>query len=293
MIADFIILGNTINSTKIEKLEDSSKRRIEAILFSDIKGYTSLMQEHEEHAAAVLRRFQSVMHHIIPQFGGKIVNEIGDGMVCIFPSPLESVRCAIELTKQFAEHIHVPVRLGLHMGTVVHEGEKIYGNSLNVASRIESMGIPGAILASNVIRNEVKNYPEYSFKSLGKFKFKNIQEPLEVYAISNHGLVVPKKSILKGKFIESKSNFLIAAILLMLFILVGFLGKFLLSKPKEIITKSDKSIAVLPFNNESRDSENLYFCNGMMEAILNHLSKINDLRVISRTSVEIYRKMPT
>ncbi len=268
-----------------------SERRLSAILFADIAGYTALMQRDEAIASTLLRRFQNVMREKVAAHAGRIVNEMGDGMLCVFDSPIAAVRCAMALKMSFDEEPHVPVRFGIHSGTVVYEGEKVYGNSVNIASRIESIGIPGAILFSKKVRDEIKNQTDIHVESLGQHTFKNIDEPIEVYAVVNKGFEVPDKNALVGKLAREKKGLprlLKAGIVLIAVILLVILYNSISSrKARNIIT--DKSIAVLPFSNESINQENQYFCNGIMEGILDHLSKIPDLIVISRSSVEQFR----
>ena len=130
-------------------MPNKQNRKLAAILFADIAGYTALMQKDEATASTLLSRFQKSIEELIPENNGQIVNFYGDGALCIFNNPLEAVRCAMNLQNAFQENPKVPVRIGLHSGTVVFENEKIYGDSVNLASRIESMGVPGAILLSS------------------------------------------------------------------------------------------------------------------------------------------------
>ena len=270
------------------------KRRLTAILFADIAGYTALMRQDELMASTLLKRFRSVMRNTVKQYHGEIIDEMGDGMLCVFDSTSESVRCAMSLKVAFDDGPSVPVRIAVHSGLVVFEDGKIYGDSVNVASRIESMGMPGAVLISQRVRNDIRNQTDLKTKSLGTFRFKNVDEPVTVYAIANDKFLIPKKNQLKGKFEEKSSSRLywIIPLTLILILLVLFNRQFLFAE-KSI--GDEIGIAILPFRNESPNNENLYFCNGMMEAVLNHLSKIGDLRVISRNSVEYYRdkQIPT
>ena len=177
-----------------------SSRQLSAILFADVVGYTALMQKDESAATVQLRRFQNEMEKIVAEYNGRIVNFYGDGALCTFKSPLEAMPCAIELQSGFQTSPILPVRIGIHSGTVVTEGDKVFGDSVNVASRIESMGIPGAILVSKKVRDELKNQPDILLPSLGQFEFKNVEEPIEVYALANEGFAIPRKEEIQGKF---------------------------------------------------------------------------------------------
>ncbi len=177
----------------------NSKRQLAAILFADIQGYTRLMQNDEDHASKLLRKFQKVMSDETEKYNGFVANDMGDGMVCTFPSSVEAVKCAISLHKLFTTQPRVPVRIGIHSGTVVMEGGKIFGNSVNLASRIESLSVPGAVLVSKSIKDDIINQSEMSLKSVGRIRLKNVIDPIEIFAINNDGFVVPDLKKSKGK----------------------------------------------------------------------------------------------
>jgi TolB-like protein/class 3 adenylate cyclase/Tfp pilus assembly protein PilF len=226
-----------------------SSRQLAAIMFTDIVGYTGLMQENESEAALVRLRHREVFEKEHNLYHGEILQYYGDGTLSIFKSAAEAVECAITMQQQFNSDQSVPLRIGIHLGDIVYDKSEIYGDGVNLASRIESMGIPGSILISGILNNAVKNQGTISTKSLGFFELKNIKEPIELFTIINRGITVPERSALKGKMKESK-----------------------------------KSIAVLPFSNMSTDPENEYFSDGIAEEILNALVKVEGLLVTARTS---------
>lgn len=184
-----------MSNAKKRKPTDSlgQARKLAAILFADIVGYTGLMQRDEHHASALLRHFQQQLEEKVAAHNGRIVNFYGDGCLCTFQIPLDAVRCGMALQQTFTGDLKLPVRIGVHSGTVTMEGDKIFGDSVNITSRIESMGVPGAILLSKKVRDEVKNNPDLRMQSLGLFEFKNVEEPVEVFALANEGFIVPKK----------------------------------------------------------------------------------------------------
>ncbi len=153
------------------------------------------------------------------------------------------------------------------------------------------MGIPGAILVSKKVRDELKNQPDFLMPSLGEFEFKNVQEPIEVFALANEGFAVPQRKELQGKF-KSKNSLIPKWLWLALIAVIVAVGLWLfLSQQKSSITSdvSENSIAVLPFTNMNKDEEGELFCDGMMEDILTYLSKLQNLKVISRTSAMHYK----
>lgn len=232
----------------------NSFRTLAAIMFTDIVGYTALMQEDEKRAKEIRDRHRRVLEKLILHYRGKILQYYGDGTLSIFTSALESVRCAVEIQKEFAEEPKIPLRIGIHLGDVVYEDEGIYGDGVNVASRLEGLSVPGGVLISEKVYDEIANHPDVSAKDLGRFDLKNVRKPVGVYAVSNDGLAVPD--------------------------------------PVEMAAKAGKSIrtiAVLPFVNMSPDPENEYFSDGISEEILNSLARIDGLRVTSRTSSFVFK----
>ncbi len=230
-------------------MKKEKTRRLAAIMFTDIVGYTLLMQNNEKEAAKVRAHHRQVFEKFHKIFNGEILQYYGDGTLSVFQSGVEAVECAIEMQKVFRQDDPVPLRIGLHMGDIVFDGTEVYGDGVNFASRIESMGVAGAVLVSGKLNDELKNHQEIITESLGFFELKNIVNPVEVFAVGNKGIKVPARSELKGK-------------------------------QKEI----NKTIAVLPFANMSSNEDNEYFCDGMTEEIINALAKIEALKVTSRTS---------
>ena len=270
-------------------------RRLAAILFTDIVGYSAVMQRDEHEALHEIRRYISVLHEAVPNNGGEILNDYGDGSLCIFNSALEAVQAAIDIQAALRQSPVVPLRIGLHIGEVFFEDGKIMGDGVNVASRIQSLGQANTILISSEIYSKIRNHPEFSTVLIGPFEFKNIEEPMQVYAISNAGLDVPKKESMSGKLkprtaagLSAKWWWGIGSI-----ILLALAAGLYWLRPKERITMSpltkDQSVAVLYFENMSDDPSQDYFSAGMTEEIITRLANIPGLRVKSRQSVMQYK----
>jgi len=226
-----------------------SKRQLAAIMFTDIVGYTKMMQENETAAATVRQRHRYVFQKEHQRSNGEILQYYGDGTLSIFKSAIEAVECAIAMQQEFQMGKVVPLRIGLHLGDIVYDKDEVYGDGVNLASRIESLGVPGCILISDKVNYILKSHASIKTQSVGHFEFKNFKDPVEIFSISNKGINVPCRSELKGKLKENK-----------------------------------KSVAVLPFVNISSDPENDYFSEGIVEEILNALVKVEGIQVTARTS---------
>lgn len=286
----------------------TQSHRLAAIMFTDIKDYTALMQKDEEKALQLRNRHREIFIRKTKKFAGKILQYYGDGTLSIFQSAIDAVKCGIELQLAFRSAPQIPVRIGIHSGDIIVSAEDVIGDGVNVASRIESLAAAGSVFISGKVYDEVKNQSGIQTTSLGAFAFKNVEKTMEVFAIANPGLVIPQRDQLMGKLKSGsarnrrESSFKrinpgLAWLLLPLAVLVGafvIYHTFIAKKNANLSSAIDqtiveKSIAVLPFINDSNDSSNVYIINGLMESILNDLQKIEDLRVISRTSVEKYR----
>jgi len=293
-----------------QKDEFSPSHQLAAIMFTDIEGYTALMQKDEKKAIDYRNRHREVFKTITEKFKGKILQYYGDGTLSTFNSAIDAVKCGIELQLAFLSEPQIPVRIGIHSGDILFTEDDIIGDGVNIASRIESLSSVGSVFISDKVSDEVKNQSGIQTVSMGQYELKNVGKPMEVFAISNPGLTIPKKDHVKLKAkshlpkghkklgTRNKRLGIKWSILIVVAILVGYLAyTFIISEiTKKLIpvdqTMTKKSIAVLPFINDSNDSTNVYIVNGLMESILNNLQKIEDLRVISRTSVEKYRNNP-
>jgi len=227
-------------------------RQLAVVFFADIVGYTALMQKDEKIAMQILQRFKDELYQSVKIYEGEIIQYFGDGCLMVFTNASDAIAAAKIIQEKLREEPAVPVRIGIHLGDVLYREGNIFGDCVNIASRIESMGVPGAILFSEAIKKQIKNKPEFVVSSLGEFEFKNVEEPMEVFALANQGFPVPRQDYLNGKFKEKKTV--------------------------------KKSIAVLPFVNMSNDPEQEYFSDGMAEEILSSLTHLKDLKVAGRLS---------
>ena len=261
-------------------------RQLAAIMFTDIVGYTALMGRDEQKAFELLETNRQIHKQVIEQYNGKLIKELGDGVMASFNTVSDAVNAAIEIQKACAASKELSLRIGIHEGEIIFEVNDIYGDAVNIASRIQTLGVPGSILFSRKVNDEIKNKSEFQTISLGNFEFKNVNDSIEVFALSNDGFPVPKRSMMEGKL--KKKNLLKRNVILSLCFITVIAGAFFIYK--NFVAKNDnaavteKSIAVLPFVDMSAGKDQEYFSDGLSEELLNLLSKIPELKVIGRTS---------
>ena len=237
------------------------ERRLAAILSADVKGYSRLIREDEEATIRTLTAYREVMASLIQQRRGRVVDSLGDNLLAEFGSVVDAVQCAVEIQRALkVQNEDLPVgrrmefRIGINLGDVVVEGERLYGDGVNLTARLEGLAEPGGICISGTAFDHVKNKLEVGFEDLGAQEVKNIAEPVRVYSVvidTVREAGPPEKSPLP-----------------------------LPDKP---------SIAVLPFENMSGDPEQEYFSDGITEDIITDLSKVSGLFVIARHSSFTYR----
>ena len=261
-------------------------RQLAAIMFTDIVGYTALMGNDEQKAFELLDKNRLIQKPIIEEFNGRFIKELGDGILASFPTASDALFAAIKIQQACSASKELSLRIGIHEGETTFENNDIYGDAVNIASRIQTLGTPGSILFSKKITDEIKNHAEFKTVSLGSFVFKNVNEPIEVFALANDGFPVPKRSRMEGKLKkknDQKIKVFVAILLTVTVAVAIFIYKNSRSR-NDNIEITDKSIAVLPFVDMSAGKDQEYFSDGLSEDLLNLLSKISELKVIGRTS---------
>ncbi|HLF47008.1 MAG TPA: tetratricopeptide repeat protein [Chitinophagaceae bacterium] len=264
----------------------SSSRQLAAIMFTDIVGYTAMMQQNEKAALEKINRFRQVLEGSVAEHYGKIIQFYGDGCLLLFNSAVEAAHHAKFLQEEFRKEPTVPVRIGIHLGDVLLKEGNVFGDGVNVASRIQSLGQPNSVLFSAEVQDKIKNNPDLQTVSLGIFEFKNVSNPIEIFALTNEGLIVPQRKTLEGKLKKKnvRKRNVIAALSFILLVAAGSLVyKNFIAENKKAYAPQ-KSIAVLPFVDMSAGKDQEYFSDGLSEELINLLAKIPELKVIGRTS---------
>ena len=287
-------------------------RKLATIVFTDIVGFTKLSAENEPLAVQLLETQRTTLKPIVERHNGHWLKELGDGLLLTFDTTKDAVDCSIEMQHTVKNVANLDLRIGIHQGEVVIQGNDVIGDDVNVASRIEPFASPGGIVVTNPINASLLRDPVYQTKLIGEPKLKGVRQDVKLHCIVSHGLPETDLSKVSAKLDPSttptvtsdktnsqaqpsikdkKSPLLlifsaIAGVAIIavvtIFMAIGF----------ETTSEDDSSrvsIACLPFVNMSADRDNEYFSDGITEEILNYLAKIKNLRVISRTSVFTYK----
>ncbi|MCO6493296.1 MAG: NINE protein [Phaeodactylibacter sp.] len=168
------------------------QRRLAAIMFTDIVGYSSMMQKSEEIANRLRVRHREVFQRLHERFEGEILQYYGDGTLSIFPSAVSAVECGVALQQALKKEPKVPIRIGIHTGDITFDEQEVYGDGVNVAARIESLCVPGGVFISGKVYDDIKNHSRLKARPMGGFKLKNIAQDVPVFTITNDGVTVPE-----------------------------------------------------------------------------------------------------
>ncbi len=178
-------------------MTETLDRRLVAVMFTDMVGYTALVQADERAGIEQRDRYWAALEREHDASGGTIVQRLGDGSMSMFPSALGAVQAAVAVQRDLAPD--VPVRIGIHVGEVIVEPDRLTGLAVNIAARIESFATPGGAMLSDSAYEQIRNQPELDAVPLGRFKLKNVGRPFELYAVAADGLAVPDPAELEGK----------------------------------------------------------------------------------------------
>jgi len=296
-------------------MSEGEQRKLAAIMFTDMVGYSALSQCDDKLALELLEEHRQLLRAIFPRFNGTEIKTIGDAFLVEFNSALEAAQCAIEIQRKLAKRNadapterQIQVRIGIHIGDVVHRGGDVYGDGVNVASRIEQLAGAGGICVSMDVERQIRNALEARFEKLAPTELKNISVPMDLFRI-----VLPweQKSEVRGQKSEIRKRDLVPASRrfgliggLALLLIVGIGWWWTTRSPvstreqsvsrisDQAINIPQKSIAVLPFDSLSEDKNNAFFAEGVQDEILTRLAKVADLKVIARTSTQKFQSAP-
>ena len=294
------------------------ERKLAAILSADVQGYSRLMGDDEEATIQTLTAYRESMAGLIRQHHGRVVDSPGDNLLAEFASAVDAVQGAVAIQEELAtrntelsENRQMHYRIGINVGDVVTEGERIYGDGVNIAARLESLAEGGGICISGNVHEQVKNKLALGYKYQGEQTVKNIADPVRVYHITpdkddaaearpNESADSPLVAVQSKQRMSGMRWAAALAVIVPLAFLTWWLipqnetvepiaGPAVMSQPAESPEPSRKHIAVLPFENLG-SPEQEYFAAGMTEEITSRLAGVHGLGVTSRTTVLQYKQ---
>jgi TolB-like protein/class 3 adenylate cyclase/Tfp pilus assembly protein PilF len=281
-------------------VEQQDKRRLAAIMFTDIAGYSALAQRDEALCLELLGEHRKILRPLFQQFAGREIEAIGDAFLVEFESALGAAKCAIEIQKQLrGRNMASPVerairlRIGLHLGDVVHMGDRVHGDGVNIAARIQPLADPGGICLSEDFVRQVRNKLDLPLLNLGKPNLKNIRSPICVFK-----LLLPWEQqrlplVERIRFLSRQQRVRILGMAILMLVMIG-VGLYLWFNDRlKGQAPARNRIAVMPFVNINQDPQDEYFADGMTEELISELSGIRGLDVIARTSVMKYKGSTT
>lgn len=270
----------------------SENRKLAAIVFTDIVGFSSLMSSDEKAAMALLEKQRRLLRPIVENFDGVWLKEIGDGLLFSFTSAVKAVTCSLEIQRILEHNPKLTIRIGIHIGDIIHKDGDVFGDGVNIASRLEPLAEPGGICVSERVYDDIRNQPEINAQFQDEQLLKGIDKPIKVYSIFTKMGTIDDKPTKSSKSIKKPSsdfkNIIGISVFVIIFNLLYYLYQNNINEIEEIKV-NPKSVAVLPFDNYSSAEEDQYFSDGLTEVIIANLAKIKDLKVISRTSVMQYK----
>jgi adenylate cyclase len=287
--------------------EERARRKLSGILSADAVGYSRLMERDEESTIHTLADSKELMANLIQQYRGRVVDAPGDNLLAEFGSVVDATECAVKIQQalktknaELPDDRKMQFRIGVNLGDVVEEADRIYGDGVNIAARLEGLAQPGGICISRTAYDHVKNKLKLGFEYLGEHSVKNITEPVRVYRVLMDpeavGKVIGEKRFI-GKISRRAAIFAIIVLVIFAGGLIGW--NIYLQQSKKIEPASldkmayplpDKpSVAVLPFDNMSGDHDQDYIADGLSENIITALAKIPGIFVIARTSSFSYK----
>jgi TolB-like protein/class 3 adenylate cyclase/cytochrome c-type biogenesis protein CcmH/NrfG len=287
--------------------EQDFKRKLTAILSADAKGYSRLMSEDEEATVRTITAHRAAMAKLIQQYRGRVVDSPGDNVLAEFGSVVDGVNCAVEVQRELAERNselpperQMEFRIGINLGDVIEEGERIYGDGVNIAARVEGLAEGGGICISGTVYDAIEAKLGLEYEYLGEQEVKNIDRPIRVYRVLSFPGAAAHRVVKAKKAVGRRWRNVFLAIAIILFVGAVVATWHFTPPPVEVASMEKMafplpekpSLAVLPFDNLSGDPSQDYFSDGITESIITALSNVSNLFVIARNSTFTYKGKP-
>ena len=272
-------------------MDNNPKRKLSAIVFTDIVGFTELSAKNEPAALDLLNKQRELLKPIVEKHGGAWLKEMGDGLLLTFDTSIEAVHCCIEIQNVSKETPGLTLRIAIHQGEVVLQGNDVIGDDVNIASRIEKYASPGGIAISGRVNASLERDPEFSTNLLGSPNLKGVSQDVKIYSIISHGLPdsvpieehQPQKKHKMNWNMYSITGAVLGVIGLLFWINVSILSTGVASD-NEI-----PSLVILPFENRG-DAKEDYYAYGISSDIISDITSVGQLRVASLNSIEELQK---
>jgi adenylate cyclase len=283
-----------VTSLNEEQSQGKHHRKLAAIMFTDMVGFSSLSQSNETLALELLEEHRRILRPLFPKHSGREIETAGDSFFVEFHSAVDAANCAIEIqtllyerNKSVDSAKQIKLRIGLHIGDVVEMENHVHGDGVNIAARLEPLATPEGICLSEDFARAVQNKLSYPVHKKGEARLKNITSPMEIYCIK---LPWVKEKTLKAQYDKKSFNKILMYAVPLSILIIAAIITFspFFNDDKELHTR----LAVLPFLNIGGDPEDEYFAEGMTEQIISSLSNLSGLNVIARSSVLKYKDMP-
>ncbi len=264
---------------------DRTERRLAAIMFTDIVGYTALMAASEQRGLSARARHRALVQPLVRSHRGESIEAKGDESLSVFPNVLDAVRCALEIEDRLREEPDLRLHIGIHLGDVVVRDGEVSGDGVNIASRICALSPEGGIRVSGEVHRSIRNQPDVESLPLGEHALKNVGQPVAVFAVGRPGTLAAVRRSARWGAVARRAPLWAGALV----VVAAAAGWWMLRGPVAEDAGPIRSIAVLPLENLSGDPEQEHFADGMTETLIGDLGKIGALKVISRTSVMRYK----
>jgi adenylate cyclase len=285
------------------------KRRLTAILSADVEGYSRLMREDEEATVRTITSYRTAMTHLIEQYRGRVVDSPGDNILAEFTSVVDAVNCGVEIQRELAErnaelseNRQMRFRIGINLGDVLEEGNRIYGDGVNIAARMEALAEAGGIAISGTVHDAIENKIGLEYEDLGEHQVKNIDKPVRAYRVLSYPGAAAHRVVKAKRTVSRNWRNASVGVGALVIVAAALAVWHFYSRPPPIEPASKEkmafplpdrpSLAVLPFTNLSGDPKDDLLGDGLAEGIINGLSKSEHIFVIARNSSFTYKGKP-
>lgn len=277
------------------------KRRMTAVLLADVVGYSRLMSTDEDATHVMLAEcFGGLIEPKVSEHGGRLIRSSGDGLLVEFGSALDAVRCGIEIQQELskrnagaAPERRFQMRIGVNAGDVIFDERDIYGNSVNIAARLETLAEPGELFVTNTVRDQLLGHPDLAFEDRGRHRLKNIDPPIQVFRVTqaqeqDKSLLGRMRLVARRTVALPPMRRSVVAALAVLLAIATFVGTVPLWHGQKA-QSAQASIMVMPFRSMSNDPQEGYFADAVTDDLTTHLSRLADTVVIARATAFTYK----